>query len=135
MHSVNLRRHRRWLAAGLIGALLFMQLAVSAYACPYALQPGTAAAGSMPDCDGTAAAAMDPDQPLLCKAHCDQGTQVVKPAPSVDSVAQPVLLTVVHWLAALPPPQARPAQRRQVLSGAGPPGAPPLYLAFLVLRN
>lgn len=112
-----------------------MQLAVAAYACPHALQPATAAAGAMPDCDDMAAGAMDPDQPLLCKAHCEQGTQVVKPAPSVDSVAQPVLLTVVRWLAPLPPPQARLAQRRQVLSGAAPPGAPPLYLAFLVLRN
>lgn len=138
------RRATRWLSGWLAVALLFMQLAVSAYACPMA--QGTArvmgtnevATNVMPDCAGNSPLAMDPAQPLLCQAHCQHGAQAAQPTPALDAPASPLLLAVLDWSAAcaLPGLLPQPALRASALSaGAPPPGSPPLYLALLVLRN
>lgn len=156
----NLRLHRRatyrlaaWLKSWLTGwlgvALVFMQLAVSAYACPMA--QGTASdnasnmagANAMPDCAGNSLLAMDPAQPLLCLAHCQQGAQAAQPTATLDAPASPVLLAVLDWspLALLPGTlQATAGNTPTARWGASPPGAPspgspPIYLALLVLRN
>lgn len=69
----------RGLARGLIGALLFAQLAVAAYACPGLARPDAAESAAtvrtqMPDCDDMVGA-MDPDSANLCAEHCKQGQQ------------------------------------------------------------
>lgn len=139
---MTLRRHQRgWLSRWLIAALLFTQLATAAYACPTV--PGNAAAAAavvaimadMPGCDGANPATMDPAQPRLCEAHCQQGNQTVNQTPLPDMPAASVLLAVLDWSGVLRVP-AEPAGRPLGLTaGAPPPGAPPLYIALLVLRN
>lgn len=131
-------RHRRSLASWLAAFVLLVQLVTAAYACPQAkapTEPMPADAVLMHDCDGDMHATMDPDQPQLCKAHCEQGTASVTPQPSPEPgaalAALPVLLWVVPTLAVPPSVVAR---SRPPTDGA-PRGSPPLYLSFLSLRN
>jgi hypothetical protein len=131
------RQGRGRLCGWLVVALLFMQMAVAAYACPRGMagDAGTAMA-AMPDCAGASAMAMDPDQPQLCKVHCDQGTQAVNPMPIGDVfTAAPMLLAVLDWSGGTllrTPPET---QRASLPTGAPPPGSPPLFISLLVLRN
>jgi hypothetical protein len=121
----------------LILALLFSQWATAAYACPResAAVAASAAMADMPVCNGDMPA-MDPDQPQLCKAHCEAGQQSVNNSAGVANVPPPAL-TGALWVRVLDVaaieqiaatmPEAQPV---------GPPaGAPPLYLSLLVLRN
>ena len=91
----------------------------------------------MPGCEGSRLLVMDPDQPQLCHAQCQQGSQNVSPTPTSDAPASPVLWAVLDWAARaiVPAPGMLPASRATpVTTGASPPGAPPLYLRLLVLR-
>jgi len=107
--------------------MLFAQLATAAYACPRGLADEPMA---MPACHG---AHPDVDQPPLCKAHCEQGSQSFSPVVSPDLSAQPMLLAVLDWTPDAPSAlQAWPAALH---AGAPPPGNPPLYIALQVLRN
>ena len=118
-------------------ALLFMQFAVAAYACPAAFTQAQApvAMANMPGCAGNMPQAMDLDQPLLCQAYCQQGSQTFQAPPAADVPSSPLLLAVLDWRPALHLP-AMPAGEVQALPlGASPPGSPPLYLRLLVLRN
>ncbi|MDZ5455713.1 MULTISPECIES: hypothetical protein [Azohydromonas] len=131
-------RHRRSLASWLAAFVLLVQLVTAAYACPQAKVPSApmpADAVLMHDCDGDMHATMDPDQPQLCKAHCDQGTASVTPQPGTEPgaalAALPVLLWVVPVLAVSPSVAAR---SRPPTDGA-PRGSPPIYLSHLSLRN
>lgn len=133
------RRLRRCLPGWLGVALLFMQFAVAAYACPARLAQAQALApaamAQMPDCAGNRAAAMDADQPLLCQAHCQHGAQTAQPTPAADATPAPVLVALLDWAHTLYLP-GQPTDRRPLLhAGASPPGSPPLYLRLLVLRN
>jgi len=130
------RRPTRWLSCWLTAAVLFMQIAAAAYACPAAAATAVPAAmAEMPGCSGEMSGTMDPDQPQLCKAHCQQGSQTVQPTPASDASASPVLMAVLDWTRAalLPAQQAR--RTLTAASGSSPPGSPPLYLSLLVLRN
>lgn len=132
------RRPTRWLSGWLCVVLLSVQLATAAYACPALAAAAAQAAASvaeMPGCDGNMPRAMDPDQPQLCKAHCQQGSQTVQPTPASDVPASAVLIAVLDWRhAALLPTQ--PSCRTSIVTpGGSPPGSPPLYLSLLVLRN
>lgn len=131
------RRPIRSLSGWLTLLLLITQIATAAYACPAALAVANApvAMVEMPGCDGNMPGTMDPEQPQLCRAHCQQGSQAVHPTPAPDAPTAPVLLAVLDWTdSALMPTQ--PAGRATlVTSGAPPPGSPPLYLRLLVLRN
>jgi len=126
-------RHRRLGASLLAGLVLFAQVLTAAYACPRQAVDGTAPVQLTTDCATHAPAAMDPDQPLLCKAHCDQGQQSPNAGVNLASAmaAMPVLLWILPEFAApvgLEAPAYAPAN--------GPPrGAPPLYLSLQVLRN
>lgn len=126
-----LRGHRRWLSLWLAGMLLLALLATAAYACPRATD-----AAALPDCHDSAPVAMDPDLPLLCKAHCEAGQQSVNSLSGAAGVPAPALVAAL-WVRALDVAEA--AQTAAALPEAqsvGPPaGAPPLYLALLVLRN
>jgi len=119
--------------------LLFAQLATSAYACPrLAVEPAAAIAemAAMPGCTGEMPSRMDPDQPQLCKAHCEGGSTSVNSSPTVfdaplAAAVGAVLVGVVDVADA-----ASLAARIPASVAVGPPaGAPPLYLSFLVLRN
>jgi hypothetical protein len=128
----------RWLCSGLAVTLLFMQLATAAYACPATIGAAPAAVemAEMPGCDGNMPGTMDPNQPLLCQAHCQQGSQAAHASPALDTPSTPVLLAVLDWSLAKGLPAALSTRCLPVLSaGAAPPGSPPLYLRLLVLRN
>lgn len=137
-----LRRHRRWwacLSGWLIAVLLFTQLATAAYACPQ-LAPGSgdtaAAMAAMPDCDGSMPASMDPDQPQLCKAHCEAGKTSVN-SQGAGPDAPPALALGAALLGSVDVADAAQLAASMPASVAdGPPvGSPPLYLSLLVLRN
>lgn len=136
-----LRRLRNWLPGWLAALLLFTQLATSAYACPQLTQPADGGAvravemADMPDCAGMPTQ-MDPDQPQLCKAHCEAGNSSVNSQPSAPD-APPAVAIAAAVVGVLD--VARAAQRAAAMPASaahGPPaGAPPLYLSLLVLRN
>jgi hypothetical protein len=131
------RAFKRWVSGGLVTLLLFMQLATAVYACPAELQAlrADAAMAAMPGCDGNMSPDMDPDQPQLCKAHCQQGHQAVGAASAGDWTPWPLLVAVIDWrqTAQLSRPPAN--QRSSPTPGAASPGSPPIYLSLLVLRN
>lgn len=132
------RSFTRLLSGWLVLTLLFAQVASAAYACPQGLAssaPVQQAMAEMPGCDGHMAAGLDDAQPSLCKAHCEQGAQSVNSVAASDVPAATTLWAVLDWAPlALVPVQAGHGQVL-ALSGAPPPGAPPLYIALLVLRN
>jgi len=133
LFAVNWTRHRRrCLSAALLVALLVMQWATAAHACPVA-HP-TAPIVEMPDgCDGH----MQPDPGHLqqCKAHCERASQALNAVQGVDVDAQPVMLAVVDWRLAQHAAPMRGRVESIVRSGAPPPGSLPLYLTLRVLRN
>lgn len=129
------RRFNRGIAFLVMTVLLYAQLATAAYACPQPQRHGAPAA-TMPAChERTGVPAMDPEQPLLCQAHCQPDAQNLQPAPAIDLHSTPLLWAVLDWSAATVLPLALQAARLQAPSGAPPPGTPPLYLSLLVLRN
>lgn len=131
------RRLQGALLRGLVLALLFMQLATSAYACTLAARAGqgaelATAAAAMVDCEEMSAW-LDADLPHLCKSHCGDGHEALGTA-SVEPAAAPLLA----WLAWHPPLEqySQVSHRRAAPHQQAPPGAPlPNYIAFLVLRN
>ncbi|MBT9455357.1 MAG: hypothetical protein IV097_01925 [Burkholderiaceae bacterium] len=131
------KRLRRWISGGVAMAMLFMQLATAAYACPI-LEKAVelAAMAAMPDCHGMALGAMDGEQPQLCKAHCDQGRQSTASTPVPDLQANPAAVILLQGIvepAPLPMLALLASSHSPWLSKPG--GAPPLYLSLLVLRN
>jgi hypothetical protein len=133
---IRFRRHRQIFATFLAAVLLYAQLAAAAYACPGAqVPPAAAVAESMVDCDSHPHGQMDPDQPQLCKAHCDPGEQSPQSGAAGLLTAGAAPLPVLLWV--LPPADAPAGLEVAAYAPAnGPPrGAPPLYLSLLVLRN
>ena len=125
------RQSARWIISGLVAALLFMQLAVAAYACPQLDRPSPASAmlmagmsmddsldrAPMPDCQAMLGS-MDDEAPQLCRAHCDSDSP---PAPSVHAPDFQAVAAQAVWLAYVLPAvldAATPAARRAV-HGAG----------------
>ena len=106
------RALRRFIAKLGIAALLFMQLAVAAYACPgvpsssdspmVMAMGDTAEAMPLGDC-----AMVDPSAPNLCEQHCQHGNQANGHAssPLVFAVDLP-LLTVLPVVDVSPAPAA-----------------------------
>lgn len=110
----------------LIGAVLFMQLAVSAYACPGRSAAGTPMATTTPatmDCDDMAGS-MDPSSANLCAEHCRQGHQSDQAATLTLPAA---LLTALYRLPLAPEPPAlsprQAAEEVSALAAASPPHA------------
>ena len=115
----------------LIGALLFMQFAVAAYACPkQSANPIPAAVSMAEDCQG-----IDRDQANLCKAHCDHGARLSSNAQSVDVPPAATAAFVVAWASAWPGEPGLGAYRPLVAGSSSSDGSPPVYLLHLVLRN
>ncbi|MDM4768284.1 hypothetical protein [Pelomonas sp. SE-A7] len=131
------KRLRRWIASSVMMAMLFMQLATAAYACPQLVKDvqQSAMAADMPGCEGMSGQ-MDQDQPQLCKAHCVKDVQGTGAAAVPDLQPNPAALTLLVGVVE-PVPLALP---RSLATGpAGtldrPTGAPPLYISLLILRN
>lgn len=135
-----LHRHRGWLSGWLVAVLLFAQLATAAYACPRlvprASAPDAAAMADMPDCAGAAHASVDPEQPQLCKAHCEAGSSSVNSQGAAPD-APPALAAGAVWVGVVDAVAvAELAAAMPTAVADGPPaGAPALYLSLLVLRN
>ena len=141
-----MRFHRhpvRWLSSWLAVALLFMQLATAVHACPSLAVPNPrpASIADMPGCEMAGLGRLEnPDDPasLLCRVHCQQGQQALDQSPAADLAATPLLLAVLDWavpVAVGGAGQVSLALSAGVASGAPPPGALPIYLSLLVLRN
>ncbi len=146
------KRLRRWIASGLTLALLFMQMATAAYACPQRAPAGQASATTevmaevmaepvalgLPGCEGMAGPMdqMDDELPQLCKAHCVKDVQGRAPSAVPDLQPNPAALNLLVGLVAPPtlllPPTLRCGHTDARLR---PPGGPPLYLSLLILRN
>jgi hypothetical protein len=129
---------RRWIASLLAAVLVGLQIATAAYACASPGNPSepVMAMPEMPDCPGMTE--LDEQSPQLCKAHCDRDKQSVNTAPAAD----PASPLAVDWLLSRQlvglPAAATEAQALAAVMAAhtGPPrGAPPVYIAFLVLRH
>jgi hypothetical protein len=138
----TLRRCRRWLVPWLAATLLFAQWLTAAYACPQLGTSPVAGEATLVEpavtshCAEHGPAALDAEQPQLCKAHCQAGQQTVNnqagafDAPPLMLAAAAVVGLVAAFESTLPPPGWAEAR------ATGPPGgAPPLYLSLLVLRN
>ena len=130
----------RWLSGWLVLALLFMQLATAAYACSGQAVPDLRPApmADMPDCAVASSGQADDPASLLCRVHCQQGQLALDQSPAPHLVATPLLLAVLDWAASAPANGATRlslAPTSGVASGAPPPGALPIYLSLLVLRN
>lgn len=121
----------RGLARGLIGVLLFAQLAVAAYACPglAAKAPDTGMASAaatmvaqMPGCEDMVGA-LDPEQANLCAEHCKQGQQ----SDQAPTLTVPVaMLTALYPTTPSLPGNASPRPTAATLSAlvaASPPHA------------
>jgi hypothetical protein len=99
------RRVRRTVAAWALLCMVFLQIAVSAYACPIEAplpEPMPAMAG----CEGMTAP--DPEAPGLCIAHCQEGhiaTPDLSPLQVPPSALPPLHFAVIEAL--LPPTRAQ----------------------------
>ena len=135
--------HRR-VARLLIVALLFMQGALAAHACQMALDAAAPApvAVAEPCCPHHVAEAVPADQhehqtpapdSSLCKAHCDQTQTSASAQLQLDTSALAACIASMHSpklttaATALPLPVVR--------DPGPPPGTPPLYIAYAVLRR
>lgn len=100
---MQLTRRSRFATALLaLISVLFMQLAVAAYACPSLQATDVAAAAQAAEHDGTAGCegVVDIEQPSLCHAHSQVGNHSLdKPAPpDVPQTAAIVLVPVIQDL-------------------------------------
>ena len=120
----------------LIVAILFAQIAVSAYACPSLLKSGVESAAvatvnSMPiDCDQMAGM-LDPAAPSLCSAHSHSHEQSADHADSPE--LPPALFAVLYWLVAQTPVElVGKSPDASVLHAALPPPHAILHCCFRI---
>jgi hypothetical protein len=91
------RAERKKVAWLCLSALLFLQLAVAAHACPTPPDRGisisAAASVQVPPCQG-----MDQERPKLCEQHCVQDSQSVdtQPHSAVNAPLLPLLAVIVQ---------------------------------------
>ena len=122
LNSVRLNRLLRIrVVAVAIGALLFAQLSVAAYACPSSTTRG-ADVEMAPDCAGMVSEAnRDAASPNLCAEHCHYGQQSDQPrTPGVPAVAL-VELYAVSLPLLLSDPILPAAESRGLLTARPPP--------------
>ncbi len=128
---------KRLIAKTCVAALLFMQLAVAAYACAALDGPASVIAAhsesiqtAMPDCDmrNESASAVDAN---LCLQHCHAGNQSVQTLPqnvvSLFAAVPTLVISSPHF------PQAGPGIKLVSMSSVHATFPPPLSL-FGVLR-
>lgn len=127
---------RRLFSRLLIAAILFAQMAVSAYACPSLLTSSVDAAtvattDSMPmDCDQMAGM-LDLAAPSLCAAHCHNHEQSADHADS--PVLPPALFATLYWVVAQTPVEpVSDTPDASVLHAALPPPHSILHCCFRI---
>ena len=120
----------------LICAILFVQLAVSAYACPSLLKAGVEATPdattySMPmDCEHMVGM-LDPAAPSLCYTHCHNHEQSADHADS--PTLPPALFATLYWLVAQSPVEpVSDTPETSVLHAALPPPHAILHCCFRI---
>ena len=97
------RTLRSFVAILALLGVLFAQLGMAAHACP------------MPAGGDDCCVSMDPPEPALCDAHCEQGGQSLdKPVATIALPVLAVVRTIVPQVAAPPPRQSAPPQARPV---------------------
>jgi len=128
----------RPLVGALVLALLGLQLAVAAYACPLLSpateQPVAVTVSAMPDCHGLAMD-MDPALAPLCAAHCQHDPSTPTTPSSFDqALVQAAALCLSHAVPVLAvlPARSLHAPGDAALAHAW---APPLFLSLQVFRN
>jgi hypothetical protein len=125
----HMTRTTRFLAAWLaLFAVLFSQLALAAYACPFLAAPVEMTAPMPEGCDGLP---LDHEQPTLCRAHEQQGDQSLdKP---LVSPPQPALLQglAIDWGRESGLDPGTPGEQLSLLAR---PTAPPVALRHCCLR-
>jgi hypothetical protein len=123
---------RRWLAGSLVFALLFMQLASAAYACP--VMSGDSSDSAMPcaEMSGASAIVHDMDQPGLCAHHCQPPSQSFD-SGHLPALAAPAIVTMLVMSVHDEQPQAL-AQREQGTAACGraPPALSILHCCFRI---
>ncbi|HJV72857.1 MAG TPA: hypothetical protein VJ654_01430 [Noviherbaspirillum sp.] len=123
------RRSRLATALLALFSVLFMQLAVAAYACPSlqsaeitqaaAMSMSAAEHGDMTGCEGM----VDMEQPALCHAHAQAGDQSLdKPAsPGVAPSVAIVLVPAIQPVGANDPPMYKSAAAAWLMQDSFPP--------------
>lgn len=126
------RALRRFIAKLGIVALLFMQLAVAAYACP-----GVPSSSDSPMVMSTSDAAMDDcpmgdrSAPNLCKQHCQHDGQATGQASAPVFAVDLPLLAVLPVVEVLPAPVAPDVSSEFLAHATSPPPA----IRFGVFRS
>jgi hypothetical protein len=142
-------RRGRWITSIFVAALLLMQVALAAYACPKLDSAAHVAsmqrAGmsmedsvgmpSMPDCHAMAGT-MDEQEPQLCRAHCDGDSFS---SPSLQSIDLQAIAAHAIWVTYVLPvilDSERHIDSRAVYAELDSrAGSPPIYLTHQVFRN
>jgi hypothetical protein len=117
---MRIRITRKLAACIGLSAMLFAQLAVSAYACPaISAAVESAQAAHTPPCHGSVS--NDSDQPALCQAHCQDGQQNVNDLqPFALAAFVPAFIVTIIDSAAQMLEQVRPASP-SLLHSTSPP--------------
>jgi hypothetical protein len=127
---MSLRRLRPFVALLAIASMLFMELAVAAYACPGLQASSAVATQTAADVD-PACAGMDMADPALCHGHCHSAAQSLdKPAPPSVPPASCASLPVV-FAAPLPMAAGAAGEPESLLSRST---APPLAIRHCCFR-
>jgi hypothetical protein len=127
--SRSARRFTAWVA---VVALLFMQVAVAAYACPYVTDMRIGESAMSRDCTTGAGST---DQSNLCKAHSDAQSQLKGdqlPAPPVAPVAV-VALPLTPFATFDDASESRADSYAQLR--LAPDGSPPIFVRHVVFRK
>ena len=132
------RRLLRTVCQVLIGALLFTQLAIAAYACP-GLSPVPDPALQTSSVTGTAAQAsscadmampMDADYANLCAAHCHQGQQ----SDQATTLSLPAVCLAARYTTPLAPEPYLLPRPAADATGAMAAASPPLAILHCCFR-
>ena len=99
-YSRRLKRPAIWM---LVLAMLFMQLALSLYLCPMAMQLGkqmasTQSSTTAPPCPMQPGTLTDIEQPWLCFASCADQSPLPERNTAADLIATPVLIVEISWV-------------------------------------
>ena len=121
-----MKRHarRRRTVLAVLFALVWMQLAVAAYACPSLSLPALTAMSSMTDCEGMAPGmpTTDPQNPALCLQHALQGAQHSDGGHGIAVPPLPDVVLPVAWPDRNPRVAAvRTARERDLVRSQSPP--------------
>lgn len=140
----------RMIARGLVGVLVFAQMAVASYACPdvaAALAAGKSFPASSPlqgevnvpslaatnlrtiNCDDMAGT-MDPSSANLCAEHCRYGQQ----SDQTSTVSVPATILTVRYITPLLPDVAVPSRPAAATMSARVAASPPHAILHCVFR-